>query len=1001
MKANLAMRLVLIGTLILTATAIVIAPNRAAPRRDEGTGVPDVGAQGAGPALSGAEGYSAATPTDPFGAYFIYSGQQMVGGQQIAAAGATWAQFHIQWADIERQPGVYNWADLDARMSSAANLGLKSIVTVNGNPTWAAEWRCGPIYPDHLVTFANFLHAAVARYSVAPYHVLHWALYNEADNGDPINNMWLGGCWGATHPNHAAGAGGAAYAAMLKAVYPAMKAANPNVQVLLSGLAYDWFTPKGHFDPDFVNDIMAAGGGPYFDAINFHYFHAWQKSWTTADRYNTGLPRKAQRLRQTVAAYGFVKPLIITELGHPTGAQDAEENAKLSEDASARLVWQLNAQAMSAGIYPIIWFEAVDELWLPYRHGLLYADLRPNLTYTAYQALTTELTGALFSTVRRDYDSDVMGYDFVVGNQTKTVVWVMTQTQKEQVFPLAAAGETLRVMDKFGTSQMIVDGSAGDLDGSRNGSVRIMIDADPRLVVVPFLAPTLTPTPTPTPTRAATRTPTPTATPRAVSTPPVSAKTRSYQNGSAPKASYTGATDAFVSEQQASTNYGAITPLVISGNDPAGSNKDKWALMRWVLSPTSGIMQSASVTLNISDHSGGQAYDLVEALAGWTETGVTWNAKPAAGSAILGTASPAKTGLLTINLNASGVAVLQKWVSAPAQNYGFYLLKSSATDTLRLDAREAATASLRPKLTITFVPPSLSKAPWVQNLAKTTATVLWETDTFAVSAFKYRKQGATTWTTKKATTTLVSSKWQAKAALTGLSASTTYEYQVRASADSPWTSILSFKTLAAAPSFSGPAAASPDEVGKAPIGIAVPTGYALSMPGRLPGVAGQPIQAPVWIRPGSGDVSGLAFTLVYDPGWLIFDPTDADEDGVPDSVSIHLAGDFGVEIAAEGNSSAGGQIKVRLFDLSRDALAELKGPLLDVGFLAGPGFAGSASALAPPRRRTAVVVDGDPNPVTVLEFAPDPTLFDAVGDGHAMAAIIGGQFRLYVPRLQN
>lgn len=975
MKTNLVLRPLLLAGLILATVVIMIAPNSAAPggnaRRQDASAVP--GASSEDLAAGAATVTPSATPNpvagDPFGSYFVFSGQQLLGGQQIAAAGATWAQFHIQWTDIEQQPGVYNWATLDARMNNAATLGLKSIVTVNGNPPWAAEVRCGPIYPEHLVTFANFLQAAVARYSVAPYHVLHWALYNEADNGDPINNMWLGGCWGASHPNHAANAGGAAYAAMLKVVYPAMKAANPNVQVLLSGLAYDWFTPKGHFDPEFVNDIMAAGGGPYFDALNFHYFHAWQKSWTTADRYNTGLPRKAQRLRQAVAAYGFVKPLIITELGHPYGAQDAEENAKLSEDVSARLVWQLNAQAMSAGIYPIIWFEAVDEPWLPYLHGLLYADLTPNLTHAAFRALTTELTGARFSTVRRDYESDVMGYDFVVGDQTKTVVWVTTQTQKEQTFPLPVAGETLRVMDKFGTSQMIVDGSAGDLDGLRNGSVRILIDADPRLVVVPFLAPTLTPTPTPTPTRAATRTPTPTVTPRASSTPPVSAKTRSYQNGSAPKASYTGATDAFVSEQQAGTNFGAITPLVISGNDPTGSNKDKWALMRWVLSPTSGIMQSASVTFNVNDHSGGQVYDLVEALANWGETSVTWNAKPAAGTTVLGTASPAKIGLVTITLNGDGIAVLQKWLNAPKKNYGFYLLKSSATDTLRLDAREAATASLRPKLTITFVPPSLSKAPWVQNLGKTTATVFWETDTFAVSTFKYRKQGLTTWTTKKATTTLVSGKWQAKVALSGLVALTTYEYQVRASADSPWTNVLNFKTLAAAPSLSDPAAAAPDGVGEAPIEISIPTGYALLMPDRLQGEAGQPIQAPVWVKPGSGDVSGLAFTLVYDPDWLVFDRTDADEDGAPDAVSFHLDGDFGVEIGVEEDDGGGGQIRIRLSDVQGDTLAEVEGPLLHVAFVAA----------------------ASPGQTTRLEFGPGATLFDAAGGSHPMPALIAGE----------
>ncbi len=123
----------------------------------------------------------------PFGAYFVFAGDQAVGGPQLATAGAKWAQIHIQWDEIERQPGQYDWSRLDARLTNLVNLGYRVTITVNGNPSWTALLRCGPLYPAGRTSLANFLKAAVARYSVAPYYVLHWSLYNEADNGDPVN----------------------------------------------------------------------------------------------------------------------------------------------------------------------------------------------------------------------------------------------------------------------------------------------------------------------------------------------------------------------------------------------------------------------------------------------------------------------------------------------------------------------------------------------------------------------------------------------------------------------------------------------------------------------------------------------------------------------------------------------------------------------------------------------------------------------------------------------
>ena len=645
----------------------------------------------------------------PFGAYFVFAGDQAVGGPQLATAGAKWAQIHIQWDEIERQPGQYDWSRLDARLTNLVNLGYRVTITVNGNPSWTALLRCGPLYPAGRTSLANFLKAAVARYSVAPYYVLHWSLYNEADNGDPVNYPWLGGCWGATHPNHAAGAGGAAYAAMLKEVYPAMKAANPQVKVLLTGLAFDWFTPIGLFDPNFLNDILAAGGGPYFDMINFHYFEGWKGSWRTSDRYDNGVVRKAERLRQIAAAYGVSKPLLITELGHPTDADDPEQDAKLSENLTARLVWELYVQSMSTDIYPIIWLQAVDEAWLPYSHGLLRADLTPKLSYTAFQAMTTHLAGAQFRTVRRDYASDVMGYDFLVNEQIKTVIWVTTETSKQQAFPLPAAGGALNVVDKLGGVQYIADGGAGDLDGSRNASVSITIDADPRLVSVSLIVPTSTPSPTVTVTATATRTATPNTSGTLVVAP---------------------VADTYLSSWNPDTNYGGSTIAALRpGVMPALFRFDLSAL------PANAAITQAELAVFTAGRTNAnsltaaayrllRAWEETQATANIAKTGQPWSAPLAAGagdreSTALSSATLAATGWTTFDVTAAA----RGWQSNPAANFGVVLAATSA-DAVQysLASREASPADQHPILTVRFTLVTPTATPTRTIGATSTAT---------------------------------------------------------------------------------------------------------------------------------------------------------------------------------------------------------------------------------------------------------------------------------------
>jgi hypothetical protein len=74
-----------------------------------------------------------------------------------------------------------------------------------------------------------------------------WELWNEPDG-----TFWTGG--GAATP--------AAYSAMLKATYPAIKSEDPNATVIVGGLVGNDF--------DFVEGLYDNGAGPYFDGVGVH-----------------------------------------------------------------------------------------------------------------------------------------------------------------------------------------------------------------------------------------------------------------------------------------------------------------------------------------------------------------------------------------------------------------------------------------------------------------------------------------------------------------------------------------------------------------------------------------------------------------------------------------------------------------------------------------------------------------------------------------------------------
>ena len=461
-------------------------------------------------------------PANPYGAYFT---PRLLYGETLRDADALWTTIFLNWRDVEKTPSEYDWSKWDEALGRATDLGYQVVVTINGNPTWAAETSCGPIRQEYLDDFATFVRKAVERYSYPPFNVRFWAFYNEPDNSDAVNwGGYLGGCWGfAWNPNAAPGAGGAAYANMLKHVYPAVKAANPEALVVMGGLAYDWFTTDvdfpGIFDPWFLEDVVKAGGADYFDYLNFHYY-PWSAyvHWEPdgANRYERHLAYKARWIvTEVYNLTGERKPIMITETGETSYNKDGVPDYH-------RQIWVLFETFMHSRMvkaYPILWFTASDAIRTSdgRKFGLLHEDGTPKPSYFAYKTLVEELKEAEFVRPRDDLPMRFEGYVFNDRGRMKQVLWMYPDENfpppQPQDLPVSQPGGSMRIVRvknnpindqdlDIVSESVVTDGGQGDYDGIVNGKIRVMITEDYQFfedLSQPQYTPTPTPTVTPTP----------------------------------------------------------------------------------------------------------------------------------------------------------------------------------------------------------------------------------------------------------------------------------------------------------------------------------------------------------------------------------------------------------------------------------------------------------------------------------------------------------------------
>jgi hypothetical protein len=377
--------------------------------------------------------------------------------QDAKNASNYWVRWGIfDWSKIEEVQGDYNWSVLPEQLiMDTAGKGMKIIGIIKNVPAWAqipGGKICGPINSANLNDFADFVTRLVQRYKGS---VHYWELGNEPDvDPDEIFvDFSQFGCWGdSTDPYY----GGGYYAEMLKIVYPAIKAADPNAKVLIGGLLLDCdpTNPPDHKDclpSRFFEGILRNSGAPYFDIVSFHGYPYYDGTRPVDETFVSWQARggvvagKVDFLREVMAAFGVNKPIFHTENALICPETLPFCNAPTEEffQDQADYVVKSYLRSFALDLEVMIWYTFNNGGWR--YSGMLDVLNTPKPAYHTYDFMTKYMQNAQYLNEITSYPG-IQGYRFQKGSQQIWALWSADGTP----LPFAVPAGASRILNRDG-----------------------------------------------------------------------------------------------------------------------------------------------------------------------------------------------------------------------------------------------------------------------------------------------------------------------------------------------------------------------------------------------------------------------------------------------------------------------------------------------------------------------------------------------------------------------
>jgi hypothetical protein len=375
----------------------------------------------------------------PFGIHSVesYSGN-------LSDLGVKWVRLagpqSLIWALIEPKKGKFNFSKMDGLIQQFYENGINLLINVNCFNFWD---QYGPEtahdlklrvnrLPKDLEAYSNFLQRAAERYDGdgvddAPGSpiVRYWQIMNEVDGPR---------FWHDSEEN---------YAKLLRISYRAIKKADKNSKVVLSGFAnYKGFYDKGMTILKELNKLKEKPDEVFFDVFDLHWSAQWGGNYKRlGDRMDKDLKTVIRDIHKKLEAFGYGKvPIWITEMSNYSGSPIKARGRKLkehSESEHAASLLKSYIYSLAAGVKKIFWvtlkewhnfgnvgvnnyFDSVGLINNPRNDG----ESHKKLAYYSYKLMAEKLEGSDWNNIETlDITSGVFACKFTTGDKDVYVLW--------------------------------------------------------------------------------------------------------------------------------------------------------------------------------------------------------------------------------------------------------------------------------------------------------------------------------------------------------------------------------------------------------------------------------------------------------------------------------------------------------------------------------------------------------------------------------------------------
>ena len=222
----------------------------------------------------------------------------------LNAVGATIDRVQINWASLEPAPGSYRFEPYDAIYRADLALGVRPLFIFAYAPNWAAAPGCDseiahcPPAPNHYRDAARTSAVIARRYP----KLAGIEIWNEPNTG----YFW------------SPGADPAAYAALLRASYRAIKKADPSMAVAGGSMSSSPVSGGGYLTgADFLRGIYSHGAKGAMDAVSVHAYP------DPADTTAQSAVEALEDVRRVRDEFGDTTPIWVTETGISTTGKRA------------------------------------------------------------------------------------------------------------------------------------------------------------------------------------------------------------------------------------------------------------------------------------------------------------------------------------------------------------------------------------------------------------------------------------------------------------------------------------------------------------------------------------------------------------------------------------------------------------------------------------------------------------------------------------------------------